>query len=129
MTLVRIGWRLTHKAPPLSEALAGWEKLVARATHSLFYVLLLALPLLGWAMVSASSHRFPLKLFSAIPWPLLPLPASKPLHEFFGEAHEYAAYIAIALIVLHVAGALKHYFINRDDVLSRMLPALKPPAK
>ncbi|WP_422055844.1 cytochrome b [Sphingomonas sp.] len=121
LTLVRIGWRLTHAAPPLSAALAPWERLAARVTHGGFYLLLLVMPLLGWAAASSGS-RGTGALFGVIPWFDLPIGKSHDLHEAMGEAHELAAYLTIALIVLHVAGALKHQFVDRDGTLGRMLP-------
>lgn len=121
LTLVRIGWRLTHAAPPLPESLASWERTAARITHAGFYLLLLVMPLLGWA-ASSSGSRGTGALFGVIPWFDLPIAKSHELHEAMGEAHELAAYLTIALIVLHVAGALKHHFIDRDGTLSRMLP-------
>lgn len=121
LTLVRIGWRLTHAAPPLPATLASWERLAARVTHDAFYLLLLVMPLLGWA--SASSGKWGTgALFGVIPWFDLPIGKSHDLHEAMGEAHELAAYLTIALIALHVAGALKHQLIDRNAMLSRMLP-------
>jgi len=121
LTLVRIGWRLTHAAPPLPAALAAWERIAARVTHGAFYLLLLVMPLLGWA--SASSGKWGTgALFGIIPWFDLPIGKSHDLHEAMGEAHELAAYLTIALIVLHVAGALKHQLIDRNGMLARMLP-------
>ncbi|MBA4760572.1 cytochrome b [Sphingomonas sp.] len=121
LTLVRIAWRLTHAAPPLPASLASWERTAARITHAAFYLLLLVMPLLGWA-ASSSGSRGTGALFGVIPWFDLPIAKSHELHEAMGEAHELAAYLTIALIVLHVAGALKHHFIDRDGTLSRMLP-------
>ncbi|HXI88096.1 MAG TPA: cytochrome b [Parvularculaceae bacterium] len=126
LTLIRILWRLTHRPPALPDAMAGWEKVIARATHFLFYALLITIPMLGWAIVSSSTRHVPTVLYWEIPWPNLPLPSSRELSHNFGEAHEYAAFAAIALIVLHVGAALKHYLVNRDGVLSRMAPFIQP---
>lgn len=126
LTLVRIGWRFAYKAPPLPAAIPGWEKLAARVAHVGFYVLLLAIPLTGWAHVSTSPRVVPTVLFGVIPWPDFPfLSRGKEITEFFEEAHEIGAKLAILLIVLHIGGALKHQFVNRDEVLARMLPFLK----
>lgn len=121
LTLVRIGWRVTHPVPALPATLAVWERMVARITHAGFYLLLLALPLLGWAAAS-SGKRGTGALFGVIPWFDLPVPRVHDLHEAFGEAHELAAYLTLALVALHIAGALKHQFLDRDGVLARMLP-------
>ncbi|HEY2707678.1 MAG TPA: cytochrome b [Caulobacteraceae bacterium] len=132
LSLVRIGWRLTHPAPALPEHMAGWEKFAARATHLVFYGLMLGLPLSGWAMVSASPliKVHPTVLFTVVPWPTFPfLPADHDqlhaLRKLFAFTHEKLAWLAYATIVLHVVAALKHHVIDRDDVLSRMLPFLR----
>lgn len=133
LTLLRFGWRLTHPAPPLPDAMHGWEKVAARATHYFFYFFMLAMPLSGWAMVSASLEIkvHPTVLYGVIPWPTMPFPGLGPdqLHDarrLFRSTHNTVALIAYATIALHVAAALKHHFFDRDDVLARMLPLLKP---
>lgn len=131
LTLVRIGWRLSHPVPPMSDQMPAWEKWAARLTHWAFYVLLLALPLAGWAMSSASPRNAPIP-FWGITFPMMPgfadmaVASRKALSHQFGEWHEQLAWIAIALIVLHVAAALKHQFWNKDAVVHRMLPIIKP---
>ncbi|MGE0407968.1 MAG: cytochrome b [Amphiplicatus sp.] len=129
LTMLRLIWRLTHKPPALPEAMAGWEKFAARATHIGFYILLIAIPLLGWAYVSAAPLRVPTVLFGVIPFPHMPffegLADRKEVAEIFEESHEIAAKLVILLLLLHVAAALKHQFVNRDDVLARMLPFIR----
>ncbi|MCB2114389.1 MAG: cytochrome b [Parvularculaceae bacterium] len=131
LTLIRLGWRLTHRAPALPDAMAAWEKAAARGAHAGFYVLLVALPLAGWLVVSASplADSVPTYLFGVIPWPHLPffegVEDRRALSHEIAEIHEYLAFAMIALIVLHLGAALKHQFINRDGVLGRMLPFLK----
>jgi cytochrome b561 len=132
LTLLRIGWRLTHPAPPLPDTMKAWEKWAAKATHFVFYLLLLAMPLSGWAMVSASPliKVHPTVLYGVIPWPAVPFPGldSDQLHgarKLFNKTHGTLALVAYATIVLHVGAALKHQIIDRDDVLSRMIPLLR----
>lgn len=128
LTLVRIGWRLTHKPPALPAAMPGWEKAAARAAHFGFYVLLLAMPLVGWAVVSSSPFADSVQtyLFGVIHWPHLPffegIENRKDVSHQFAEMHETLAFAMIGLIVLHLGAALKHQFINRDGVLAHMLP-------
>ncbi|MEN3975264.1 cytochrome b [Emcibacter sp. SYSU 3D8] len=125
LSLLRLAWRLTHRAPPLPPTLKPWERIAARATHIGFYGLIILIPLLGWAMVSASPYNIPTVLYGQISWPHLPVPKS-----MFGAAlaaHVWLAFGAVALLVLHVAAALKHHFILKDDVLARMVPFLRPP--
>jgi len=122
LSLIRLGWRLQHPAPALPAGMKGWERVAARVTHVLFYVVIIGIPLTGWLMVSASTTGIPTKLFFVIPVPHLPVPQSEGLEEFFEESHEYMAKATIGLIVLHVGAALKHQFIARDDTLARMVP-------
>lgn len=129
LTLARIAWRLTHRPPPLT--VHGWEAGLARFIHTLFYILLLALPLSGWLMVSISKVTVPTLLFGVIPWPNIPglgglSAASKhALHEPAETAHGLMAYIIMAAFLLHVAGALKHHWIDRDTSIQRMAPGVR----
>lgn len=120
LTLGRIGWRVANPAIPLPEAMPRWQKLVARATHVLFYVLLLAMPLVGWTAMSAFGS--PIDWFGLFDWPLLPMAQDRALGRALMDVHELAAKLLYVLIFLHVAGALKHHFVDRDNVLHRMLP-------
>ncbi len=128
LTLVRFGWRLTHKAPALPAAMPAWERLAARGAHIGFYVLLVAIPLAGWAIVSSSPYADSVQtyLFGVIHWPHLPfftgVEDREDVSDVFAEIHEYLAFAMIGLIGLHVAAALKHHFINKDSVLAHMLP-------
>ncbi len=131
LTLFRIGWRLTHKPPALPVKMAGWEKLLARGAHFAFYALLLALPLVGWAVVSSSPLAGSVQtyLFGVIHLPHLPffegVEDRKGLSHDFEELHEFLAFAMIGLMGLHVAAALKHQIIDRDEVLSHMLPFMR----
>lgn len=122
LTLARLGWRIANPAPPLPETTPGWQKLIARTTHVLFYVVLLAMPLAGWA--ASSSVGRDILFYGLFEWPLLPLPESRETARALMGAHEMAAKLLYVLIVLHLAGALKHHLVDRDDVLRRMLPIL-----
>jgi cytochrome b561 len=135
LTLARIAWRLIHPAPPLPATMKPWERWAAKATHLVFYVLMLGLPLSGWAWVSASPliKVHPTTLFGILPWPAFPFPGldSDQLHDarhVLGTTHRVLGYVAYATIVLHVAAALKHQIIDRDDVLARMIPLLRGKA-
>ena len=118
LTLVRIGWRLTHTPPPALEQ--GFNGALAKVVHGLLYVFMLGAPLTGWAIVSTTDINIPTLLYGVVPWPHLPLAQS--LNHTLEEAHELLAFGGIALFLLHVAGALKHHFINRDRVMARMSP-------
>ena len=122
LTLLRMGVRLAAGVPPLPAHMTPTERALASLTHRGFYVLMLGIPLAGWAMVSATPAAPPSRWFGLFPWPRLPLPPSEQLAAAAGEAHGLLAWAAILLVALHVAGALKHHFLDRDDVLARMLP-------
>jgi cytochrome b561 len=132
LTVLRIGWRFASRPPPLPATMKPWETWAAKATHLIFYVLMLGMPLSGWAMVSASPliRIHPTVLYGVIPWPAFPYPHldSDTLHDvrhLMGTTHSTLALVAYAIIVLHVAAALKHQLIDRDDVLARMIPLFR----
>jgi len=126
LSLGRLLWRLTHRAPPLPDGMKAWEKAAAKLSHVGFYVLMIGMPLLGWAMVSASRLPIPTVLFYTIPWPDMPgIPESEALEDRLKMLHELGAKLIVALLFLHVGAALKHHFINKDGVLARMIPALR----
>ncbi|CAA7627392.1 cytochrome b [Magnetospirillum sp. SS-4] len=120
LTAVRLGWRLGHRPPPLPAHMAGWERRAAHAGHHLLYLLMLALPLAGWVVVSTSPFNIPTLLFGTIPLPHLPLP--RDIHGGAKLAHAAGAWIMIAALVAHVGAALRHHIMLGDDVMRRMLP-------
>lgn len=119
LLLLRLYWRLTHRPPGLPASMPAWEVTVAHAAHWLLYALMLAVPLSGWLMSSAKG--FPVVYFGVLPLPDL-VAKDKALGELLQNLHGVLAYALLVLVVLHVAAALKHHFIERDDVLARMLP-------
>jgi cytochrome b561 len=126
LSVLRLGWRWAHPAPPLPAGMPAWERWLAKTIVVVFYALMIGIPFLGWAVVSTSPLNIPTVLFGIIPWPHLPilptLANKKELSETLGELHGFLAYAVLALLALHVGGALKHHFISRDDVLTRMAP-------
>ncbi|AQR62214.1 cytochrome b [Brevundimonas sp. LM2] len=120
LTLARIGWRIANPAIPLPAGTPGWQKIAARTTHVLFYVLLIGLPLGGWAASSAGGRD--ISYFGLFNWPLLPLPQSRELAGTFMDMHELGVKVLYVLLALHVLAALKHHFVDRDNVLHRMIP-------
>jgi len=134
LSLARLAWRLAVPPPPLPDAVTGWERGAAQAVHLGFYVIMLGLPLSGWALSSASLliKTFPIVLFHLVPWPAIgPLTTLAPhrmqtVHHFAVLAHHLLVKAAYGLILLHVGAALKHQFVSRDEVAARMIPFLKP---
>jgi cytochrome b561 len=127
--VIRILWRLTHPAPAFAERYARWEKMLAHAVHGLLYLLTLGVPIGGYLMLSSwkGVTQYPIMWFGLFEVPALaPLVAMaaeqrEAIHHFFEEAHELAGWTMLALIVLHVVGALKHQFIDKEPELQRML--------
>ncbi len=120
LTVLRIIWRLTHTPPPLSPGLKTWEAGLAKTVQSLFYLFTLAVPLMGWAMHSAATGGAPVNAFGLFAYPGLPLAQDKAMAGLFHELHETLATLMLVLIGLHVLGALKHQFLDRDGELRRM---------
>ena len=122
LTLVRILWRFKEPLKPLPVEMPGWQKLLARVTQIGFYVLLIGMPLGGWAASSAAGRE--ILFFGLFEWPLLPIGGGREAAGRFMDMHSLAAKALYVLLALHILGALKHQFLDKDNVLRRMLPAL-----
>jgi cytochrome b561 len=128
--LMRLLWRASHRPPALPESFPEWERKSAHWAHWGLYALILMLPISGWMHDSAwkDAAKFPMTLYGAIPWPRIGLimdvePAAKErLHDLFGLIHTSFGYALYVLVALHIAGALKHQFVDRHAELQRMLP-------
>lgn len=118
LSALRLLWRLTHR-PPAPPAMPAWQRRAAAASHGLMYALFFAIPLLGWAYSSAAG--FPIVWFGVLPLPDF-VPVDKALAEVLKPWHGNVAKALAALVLLHVAAALKHHFLDRDGLLSRMTP-------
>jgi cytochrome b561 len=119
LSALRLLWRLAHK-PPADVPMPAWQAAAAHATHGLLYVLFFAVPLIGWAYSSAAGY--PIVWFGVLPLPDF-VPVDKALAEAIKPWHERAAIAMALLVLLHVAGAIKHQFIERDGLIDRMRPA------
>ena len=120
LSALRLLWRLTHQPPPDLPA-PSWQLHAAHATHWALYALFFAVPLVGWAYSSAAG--FPVVVFGLIPLPDFVSP-DKALAEAIKPWHGYLAFTLAALVLLHVAAALKHQLLDRDGLLLRMWPGL-----
>lgn len=119
LAALRLGWRLYAPPPPLPGTMSGGSRSIARSTHWLFYGLLFALPVSGWTMSSAAN--FPVSWFGVFTFPDLVAP-DEDLKETLEKVHELLARALWITVLIHVGAALKHHFLDRDDVLRRMLP-------
>jgi cytochrome b561 len=125
LALVRIGVRIIHPAPPLPAAMPAWERALARSSHVLFYMLMLGLPVTGWAL--ASMHKGSIAWWG-LPWPALPgmTGLSRATRHAVSHAHVYVLiWILLITLFLHVSGALWRQF-DGPPVLWRMGVTRRP---
>ena len=121
LAIARLLWRLRHPAPPPAAGLPAWQHVASVATHHLLYVLILAVPLSGWLMSSAKGLQT--VYFGILPLPDL-LDKNKELGDLLLQVHQVLNFTLGALVITHLTAALKHHFIDRDEVLGRMIPFL-----
>ena len=129
LVAMRIIWRFVRTPPPMPTTFQKWESRLAHVTHILLYVVMIGLPLSGWIMDSAwdKAADHPILAFNGafelprIGWIMaMSAEQKKVLHDVFGEGHEIGAKLLYLLFVLHVAGALKHQWIDKQPELQRM---------
>jgi cytochrome b561 len=119
LAILRLLWRMANPTPALPAHMPVFQQRLARATHAVLYACLFALPLSGWIMSSARS--FPVSVFGIVQLPDLVSPGET-MFLVSRSVHVGLTWVLLATVTLHVAGALKHHFIDRDTVLRRMLP-------
>lgn len=119
LIVVRLAWRMTHRAPDLPDTMGPTARLAAHAGHWLLYVLMLAIPLSGWLMSSAQG-------FSVVWFGVLPLPdlvaKDAALGALLKDVHVTLNYTLLIAVIGHIGAALVHHFVRKDTVLARMLP-------
>jgi cytochrome b561 len=119
LVALRLAWRVARRAPPRPAEMPAWERAGARASHFLLYVLMIAMPVTGWVVQSASN--IPFRIFYLIPLPAIVAP-DKALADVFTLVHR-GLFVALALVlIMHIGAALRHHFVKRDAILARMLP-------
>jgi cytochrome b561 len=121
LALIRLTLRIVYGAPALPADLPIPIKLAAHMSQYIFYALMIAMPLIGWAMLSAASY--PVVLFGSVHLPSI-LPVSPSLHTLLWHAHYYLAFAFFATILGHVAAILFHKLIRNDGVFETMAPVL-----
>jgi cytochrome b561 len=123
LSVLRLLWRLLNKPPALpkaiEQAMPSWQTKVYHATHYALYALFFAVPLIGWAYSSAAG--FPIVLFGVLPLPDF-MAVDKEFAKQIKDLHEISAFALVGLALLHIGAALKHHFIDKDGLVSRMLP-------
>ena len=125
LTLGRLAWRWTHPVPALPSDLAKWEAVLAHTVHIVFYILLIGLPLGGWLANSMTGRD--IDFFGLFTIPPLPIGANEDLGGSIFDMHALGGTIFLYLIGLHILGALKHTFFDKNGGIFRMLPFGKVP--
>jgi cytochrome b561 len=116
LSALRLLWRLTHRPPP-DVPMPAWQAKAAHALHVLLYVLFFAVPLSGWAYSSAAG--FPVVVFGVVPLPDF-VPKDKALADTLKGLHKLLTLSMGALVLVHIAAAVKHQWIDRDGLMARM---------
>jgi cytochrome b561 len=119
LAIIRLVWRWMNPVPSLADMTKSWERVLATLSHVCLYALILALPLTGWLMSSA--RGFPVAWFNQFTFPDL-VARDEGLYRQMQDLHHLLFGALVVVALLHIAGALKHHFIDRNDVLKRMLP-------
>lgn len=119
LALLRLTWKAVNIAPPLPGTMRKFDKFAAQAMHWLLYAMMIAMPLSGWLMSSASG--FSVSVFGWFTLPDLIAP-DKETAKLLRAVHGWAAWGIIAMVTLHAGAALLHHFYYKDNVLKRMLP-------
>lgn len=118
LVVLRLLNRLTKPAPVLPEGMPAWERTAAHASHVLLYIVMFAMPLTGWVINSAAG--VPFRIFWQVPLPSLIGP-DKQTADLAALAHLGLGFVFVTLLIVHIGAALRHHFVKRDDVLTRML--------
>ena len=129
LVVLRLLWRLMRTPPAILAR--PWERALAHVVHIGFYIILFAMPLSGWVIVSTSRIVVPTLLYGTVPWPHFPgtgglADAAKAAwHDPAEFIHVNLVYVIYAFFALHVAGALKHHFLDQDGDIARMAPGAR----
>ncbi len=119
LAVLRLLWRLASPAPPLPADMAPWERRAARASHVALYGLLFAQPAIG--VLHSNAASFPVVVFGVFALPAVIGPDAE-LKQVLEVVHRWLGRGFLGLICLHVAAALRHHFVLKDDIMRRMLP-------
>lgn len=122
LAVARLAWRMTHPAPALPASMPEWQRRAATATHVILYALILVIPFTGWIYSSASG--VPTVYLGLLQLPDL-IAKDKALAAQLKLVHVTLNYTMLALVIIHAAAALRHHFVDRGEVLARMLPFVK----
>ena len=119
LLILRLLWRWTHVVPDLPDDLERWERIAARASHIGLYLFMLASTLTGWALAGTFRDALNKDVFN-LTVPSIFISQERPMHVMLENTHKVLSHLLAALVVVHIAGALRHQFIKHNDVLRRM---------
>lgn len=119
LVIIRIGWRMTHRAPAYPASMTAMERFLSTAAHHTLYLMMLLIPISGWIMSSPGPR--PISFFGLFDVPKFAVVKDSMLHEISHEGHELLGFAMIALLVIHIAAALRHHIVLKDGILARML--------
>lgn len=122
LVVLRLLWRWVNPVPKLPASTPQWQQKSAHLSHWLFYIALIVMPLAG--LFTSASKGYGVNFFWLFSFKV-PFPKSDLLHEIFENMHLIFAWIIVALMIIHILGALRHHMINKDHVLKRMMPGAK----
>jgi len=122
LAVARLAWRATHVPPLLPGTMPVWQQRAAQGVHHVLYLLLFLIPLSGWLMSSAKGVQT--VYFGVLPLPDL-VGKDKALGHLLQVVHETLNYGMLALVIVHIAAALKHQYVDRNGVLARMVPFIE----
>jgi len=121
--ILRLGWRIFHKPPPLPSSIKGLEAVVSKAGHIALYICMFFVPLSGWVMVSSSVYGLPTIVFGWFEWPHIPLIAGNTaVNEASSNIHWALTWFFGLCIAGHITAAVKHIVIDKENILLRMVP-------
>lgn len=123
LMIFRLIWALMNPKPQLPNGSKRWERIAEYAGHGLLYLLLIAMPLSGWLMVSAAGK--PPTFFNLFAIPMPGVAGNDTLKHLGDSLHTIIAWTIIVIVSLHILAALRHHFFEKDDILLRMLPEKK----
>lgn len=121
--VIRVIWALFNPHPGYTADLPAWQVFAARSMHYILYALVIVMPLSGWIMSVAANHLPSYFGLFDVPFPGVPI--DKPVAKLASWYHTTFAWTIVVFVSLHILAALKHHFVNRDNVLKRMLPGGK----
>ena len=120
LLMFRLCWRAMNPVPLMPSSMVRWERIAAMSSHILLYVLLFAVSVTGWLLAGTLTRPLSATLLGFIPVPALNNAADRAFHDLMEDSHQILSYVLLALVVVHVAAALRHHFIKKNDILRRM---------